>query len=288
MLGYRNWFSIILILFGIILLCINFYGLTESIRPDLAALLDKKHLRFESDGVVSYQETINKIHNLKELSSKDDIASHANKITNTGLEHIQWKRVDPKVYRLRIPIWENYILFLLSVFTNVDQFERYHFANYSKNLERGVGICGDASTILSSILDKHQIRNEIISFDGHVIVQYENDNNEKKLLDPDFGVLMNFDVNELYERPSNIRNIYSESGYSDKEIQTLERVYKRGFLIFDDTFHFMTKRYLFEVFSYILKWTLPFIFLIFGYLLFSKNTKKLVVDFISRKALRRV
>ena len=210
--------------------------------------------------VVEYQETINRIDQLSLLPSKDAIANQANSLTSSGLVHLQWNQVDPEVYNLKIPIWENYVLYLLNLFTDIEQFERYHFADYKKNLERGVGICGDASTILSSILDKNHIKNEIITFDGHVIVQYENDQEERKLLDPDFGIQMDFDIHELYAKPSSIRKVYEEAGYSEREIKTLEKVYKRGFLVFDDTFHFMTKRYIFEIFFIYFKMASAFCF----------------------------
>jgi hypothetical protein len=161
-----------------------------------------------------------------------------------------------------IPIWENYYLYFLGLALDMPQIQRYHYANYKRNIKRGIGVCGDAATVLSSILDRYEVPNRIGSFsNGHVVIEYESENGQRYVMDPDFGVELGMSLQAITEDPRLVRNVYSAQGYSEKEINTLERIYGSGYVIFDDTYHFMTKRYIFEEVSYVMKWLLP-VFLI--------------------------
>ncbi|MFT6836447.1 MAG: hypothetical protein ACJA0H_002497 [Francisellaceae bacterium] len=62
-----------------------------------------------------------------------------------------------------IPIWENYFIYFMGVFSGIPEYERYHFANYQRSLERGIGLCGDASMVISQLLDKQNISNKILT-----------------------------------------------------------------------------------------------------------------------------
>ena len=159
------------------------------------------------------------------------------------------------------------------MFSGLPQFERYHYANYKRNLERGIGICGDASTILSSIMDNHGIPNRIIAFRGHVIVEYEREDGGVELIDPDFGVELGMTLDELLERPEAAKEKYLAAGYTERESDALKRIYQTSHSIFDDTFHFMSKRYIFEEVSYWLKWLLPIGLIVFSALFLFWSSK---------------
>jgi len=243
---------------GLILMSINLYGLTQSIRKPGVGVTDHHLLRFIPDRVLTYEESMAKIDALASISDRDSLASEANDIVNESMVHVEWKQVDREEYRQLIPIWENYYLHFLGIVTDLPQIRRYHYANYKRNIKRGIGVCGDAATVLSSILDRYQIPNRLASFgDGHVVVEYESDNAERYVMDPDFGVELGMSLEKLTDDPGTMREIYAARGYSTREINTLERVYGSGFSIFDDTYHFMTKRYIFEEVSYVMKWLAP-------------------------------
>jgi hypothetical protein len=178
------------------------------------------------------------------------------------LVHIEWDKVDPVEYRQLVPIWENYFLWGIGMFSGLPQFERYHYANYERNIKRGIGICGDASTVLSSVLDQYQIPNRIVSFDGHVIVEYEREDGKRQLLDPDYGISLGLSLEDLMERPEQIRDLYLTAGYSNIQVNGLITIYKRGFALFDNTYNFMALRYIFEKVSYIAKWVLPLLLIL--------------------------
>lgn len=244
---------------GMLLMAINLYGLTQPIRKPGLGVTDRDQLRFGPEEVWNYQQSMAAIDGLAALQSKNLLAEKANDVVNKSLIHVQWNRVDPLEYRQLVPVWENYFLWAIGRFSGLPQFERYHYADYRRNIRRGIGICGDASTILSSVMDRYEIPNRIVSFHGHVIVEYENSEGERQLLDPDFGVSLGMPLEQLIAEPAAAAEQYLAAGYSEKESSHLVSVYQTDYAIFDDTYHFMSKRYLFEKTSYVAKWLLPIV-----------------------------
>lgn len=249
-----------LVILGLLLLSINFYGLFTDIRIKNLDQVDPELLRFNNNNYISYSSSIKK---LKAIEHEDpfNYALKANKLVQQSLTHVEWKKVDAIEFRQLIPIWENYLLYFIGTFSNLPQYERYHFVDYNRSLERGLGICGDASMVLSQILDKKGIENQIVSYQGHVITQARFDNNII-LLDPDFGVELNMSLDELAATPSNAYSYYRNAGYSKREAQALVRIYGTKHTVFDNVYSFMPKRYLLEYLSYVLKWLIPVIFLL--------------------------
>lgn len=250
-------FAIIGLALGIAVMAVNLYGLTQPIRKPGLGVTDQDKLRFVPDEVWTYEQSMAAIESLNPELGTSSLVSQANTVVNKSLVHVDWPIVDPKEYRQLVPIWENYFLWAIGKFSGLPQFERYHYANYKRNIQRGIGICGDASTVLSSILDNHNIENRIVSFQGHVIVEYEDDSGARYLVDPDFGVELNGNLDRLIQTPDDFRSPYLDAGYSPGEVEYLFESYRTSYAIFDDTYHFMTKRYLFEEASYIAKWLLP-------------------------------
>lgn len=254
----RLWWGVALIawVLGAVLLAINLYGLAQPLRKPGLGQTDQASLRFVPDQVWSYEKSLKEINALDPSLPGDQFLRDANRVVNRSLVHVDWNRVDPEAYRQRVPVWENYFLYLLGKFSGLPQFERYHYADYRRNIRRGIGICGDAATVLSSVLDRYQVDNRIVSFEGHVLVEAGTGSNGV-LLDPDFGVVLDVPLDALATRLPDIRQRYLDAGYSVREIDYLMPIYLGQYRLFDDTYHFMSKCYLFENASYILKWLLP-------------------------------
>lgn len=280
-LGYKRlflWAAILAVVFGIVLMSINLYGLTQPIRKPGLGVTDHDLLRFVPEELWSYERSMEEIDALASIDNKDVLASKANEIVNISIIHPQWTWVDRVEYRQLIPIWENYYLWFLGVVTDMPQIQRYHYANYKRNIKRGIGVCGDAATVYSSILDRYGIENRLASFsDGHVVVEYESDDGQSFVMDPDFGVELGMSLEQIGKSPESIRPMYAEQGYSVREIDTLVRIYSSGFFIFDDTYSFMAKRYIFEEVSYIMKWVAP-LFLIFMGGFYLSRRRRLRLD----------
>lgn len=249
-----SWFILTV---GLALMTVNIYGLTQSIRKSGLGETDQEQLRFLPEKVWTYSQSLNAIDDLGSVQTRRALAERANQIIHNSLIHVEWERVDPEEYRQLVPFWENYFLWAVGRFTNLPQFERYHYSDYRRSIRRGIGICGDASTALSSVLDRYKVPNRIVSFDGHVIVEYEMENGDQYLIDPDFGVSLGTSLESLKADADKVRTKYLLAGYSEREVSYLFQAYERRYSIFDDTYHFMTKRYLFEKTSYVLKWLLP-------------------------------
>ncbi|GGY80148.1 hypothetical protein GCM10007071_29340 [Marinobacter zhanjiangensis] len=267
------WLGVFCLIIGIILLSINLYGLTQHIRKPGLGVSDHEQLRFIPDEVWSYQESMTAIDQLGRIDDRNQLAETANNVVNQSLVHVDWKRVDPQEYRQLVPIWENYFLWAIGQFSGLPQFERYHYADYRRNIRRGIGICGDASTILSSVMDRYDVPNRIISFRGHVIVEYQDESGDHYLMDPDFGVSLDTSLKGLLRDPESFKHRYLSAGYSEGEIDYLFEAYAKGYSIFEDTYHFMTLRYWFEEVSYLAKWLMPILMIVLSgiYLLWPRR-----------------
>lgn len=249
---------------GIILMGINVYGLPQPIRKPGLGLDDPKELRFVSESVWSYERSMQAIAQLHDISDKDEAARQAAVVVSHALVHPDWFRVDPVEYRQLVPVWENYYLHLIGRFSGLPQFERYHFSDYKRTIRRGIGLCGDAAMVMSSVLDELDIENRILSFDGHVIVEYQDSRGKWRLADPDFGVLISADIKRLRQDPESVRVDYRKAGYTEDEITTLVEIYRTPYAVFDGVYHFMTRRFIFEYVSYVMKWLIPALLLLQG------------------------
>lgn len=255
---------IVCLVVGLVLTGINLYGLTQPIRKPGLGVTDHDQLRFVPKTVWTYQKSLAAIEKLADEPSRLSLAEKANEVVNKSLVHVDWPRVDPAEYRQLVPVWENFFLYIGGRLLGLPEFERYHYASYKRNIRRGIGICGDASTVLSSVLDKYNIPNSIVSFDGHVIVEFEASPGQSLLLDPDFGVSLKVDLPTLRGNPYRVKRRYLDAGYSEEEINYLFSAYETDYTVFDDTYSFMTLRYLFEYMSYIMKWLLPMLLVIWA------------------------
>lgn len=134
----------LVLILGLFLLALNLYGLNQPLRKPGLGVNDHESLRFIPERVWSYEESLNAINSLNSKQSGTQLLSEANRVVNRSLVHVDWDRVDPDEYRQRVPAWENYFLYAMGKFSGLPQFERYHYADYLRNIRRGIGICGDA------------------------------------------------------------------------------------------------------------------------------------------------
>ena len=118
--------------------------------------------------------------------------------------------------------------------------------------------------VLSQILDENNIDNQIISFEDHVIVRATLQDGTTMLADPDFGVILHSNLPELSNNEEMVINAYIKKGYNEKESIGLFKVYATPYSVWDDTYHFISKRYIFEYVSYVLKWLLPILLLLYA------------------------
>lgn len=263
-----GWFSLML---GAALLTLNLYGEWTTMR--IAEDVPKSTLRFPNDLTLSYDEAI------AQLEKRDDETDAEFAIRLTGviqksLAHLdRWTTHQPDLYNQRVPIEENIWLHLLGRFSTQPEIVRYHFGNYKRTMERGIGLCGDHSLVLSGVLWDNDIPNLIRAYpDGHVLIETQPTEGPPLILDPDFGV--------HYEKVSTDNEAqimkrtaleYGKAGYGAFDIETINEIYSGESQTFKNPMDFMKKRYILEHILYVVKWLAPAFLIGLGILLLRRR-----------------
>jgi hypothetical protein len=245
---------------GAFLTLVNVYGITQSIRVEN---FDDKYLRFPNDQPMPFESSLKAIQK-NQHETDIQFAERMTKVVSRALSHVEWEYFPAEQFNQLIPIWENYFLYFLGTFSGIPEYERYHYANFERSIKRGIGVCGDASMVLSQLLEQHQIKNEIVTFPGHVVIAAYFDNGQKFLLDPDFGVVIPFGLDSIAKNSQFVANLYLKAGYTNADYQFFNRIYRAGYNQWQGVEHFITNKYYFEKISYWLKWPLPIVMILFA------------------------
>ena len=254
---------------GMLLLIINIVGLFKTMRnPEL---YDLEHaIKNRKNDVTIHYPDIKKQLLRNESESEKDFAVRINKVVNDGFAHY-WKPEGIDKYHMRVPIWENYLLYTAS-FLNPKKYERYEFSNYKKNLERGTGLCSSHSTVVKGVLLDNGIKAELLDVGGrHVVVRAEFADKTGYILDPDFGYVVPYDTAAISANPELVRAPYSTMAtlyYAEaKEPYTTDLMVD----IFGKKKYVYSVENWFEGFSYWAIWIIPFL-LMLPYLLAKLNS----------------
>lgn len=260
MIAVKTGLSATMVL-GCVLMAINLYGLNRDIRPEG---LTPDVLRFGEQDLTMSPLELNKAIVRQPSESDEDYARRLTLALAGGIAHVEWLMYDPDTFHQRVPVWENFILYLMGVLTSIPEYERYHFSNPHRSLARGIGICGDASMTLSGLLDEQGIPNTIITVPGHVMVEAQLPD-KSMLLDADFGVVLEHGVAYYQQQPEALALAYqSQLGrVNDGELMIANELKNVGYRVWNGTSHFITKKYYFEKFAYVAKWLFPTIMILF-------------------------
>lgn len=257
-----RFFSLII---GLGLLGLNISGLFLSLRSD--AIYSETDNVFINDVSFDYQKFAESIERI-ESESDENYVQRLNEVVNQGTAHY-WFDEGINKYHLTIPPWENYILYGMS-FVWPNYYEKYEYKNYKKAMERGVGICSQHAIIETGILNQNGVEAEIIGLSGHVVLR-ANVNGDWMVLDPDYGVVIPYDLYEIEGNPSLVYEYYEniESTYHDpKNALSAEdmvqiygaegnAVHENGIIGYAHWVHFY-----FEQISYIVIWLIPILLLL--------------------------
>lgn len=246
-------FQIALLATGLLLTLLNIVGLFMSTRP---THVEEKDLRFVK---TNYKTSTNVLKNYNRNANErvSDYIARVNHLVYQSFFHITWnEQKDTYKYNQSVPVFENWLLYLLS-FTGIEHFKKYHFANFKRSVKRGIGVCGDACMILSEMLLKNNINSVIVTFPEHVILLVHLDN-EHWVLDPDFDVYFSLNNKaELKNLNHDALDSYRERGYSEYDLEELQRIYSAPYQEWESVKALMTKRYYFETLAYTIKWLVP-------------------------------
>lgn len=258
-----NFVKLLLFVLGLGLLSLTAIGRFMTLRnPDI---YKEEDVYFNEDIILSHEEVVQQIERLPQESVRD-YALRLNKLINQGIAHY-WKDKGITEYHLRVPVWENYLLYAAS-FIWPDTFRKYKFADYHRALERGVGLCSQHATVLTGILEENGINAVMVGLGGHVVLQAEVEPGVWYLLDPDYGVAIPHDISYIQANPELVRSYYSniESSYRSTGI-TLERMVQiygpeRNDIRSPGIKGNGIKRYYIEQVSYAAIWIIPLLLLI--------------------------
>lgn len=239
----------VLFALGAVLLTLNFAGLLFSLRP---ALPD------ESGGdriTLEYRQAMRQI----EREPGETDAAYVQRLTTVVQAAMLtfWPSEGVDRYRLRVPAWENYILYARS-FVEPGYFRRYEFVDYRRAIERGLGLCSQQAVALTEIVRERGMAADIVHLEGHVVARVRTDGSWV-VADPYFGVVIPRDIAEIESRPEIVAPYYERAGYEASLVRQLVTIYGKADnrIYRDGPTQYLAVNYQSERASYYLIWLLP-------------------------------
>lgn len=255
------------LLIGLSLTLINLFGLTQSIRPE--GLWDEP-TRFENDYSIPYEEAIAQLKRLPE-ESELAFAQRATHVISQSITHIHWnEEPDNTRFNQLIPIWENYFLYFMGIWSGLPEYEKYHYTDYRRSIKRGIGLCGDTSMIMSEVLSENGIDSRIMTYPLHVVIEAHVDG-EKRLFDADYGIALPFGSANVGKHVPKVQTLYREQGFEPDADKLVPIIFSGQAKAYNDVKAFVTKKYYFERISFGLKWPLPLVFVLIGWFLIRRQ-----------------
>ena len=206
-------------LLGVALLFLNLVGLVIPLRsPAITA----DFADFARPSTTSYESAMETLDALT-AADPETLASKATQVFFQGMAH-----VDPKdaaahgleLYRMRVPAWENYLLFGLS-YLKPDTYRDYEFSSFERALERGTGRCGQQALALVSFLSQQGLKTGFVDLGGHTLATVEVSPGLWHLLDPDYGAVIPFDLQTAEANPSRVLEYYRGTAAEERGLAEL-------------------------------------------------------------------
>lgn len=244
---------------GFGLLFLNIIGYYKTLRND--DIYSEPKNVFENDITLTAEEFYQEIKRGEEESTEEYVI-RLNNTVNQGIAHYWWDEGIEK-YNLSIPIYDNYLFYFSKYLFPKFYQEKHEFTSYKKAVERGVGLCSQHAVIISEILKENGVNSKILRLTGHVVAIAEIDekNSNWWILDADFGVVINQNIEKIEASTEVIRSYYR--GKADAEtLDYLVEVYgKKGNSTCIDAveYHLYSPANRVESLFYTLKWIIPMV-----------------------------
>lgn len=183
----------------------NLIGVGGPLRND-AIYAERANSHGPDDIVLSEEDALSDLVRMPTESTLD-YALRATRIVNRGMAHYWWDAGVDK-YRIRIPLWENWLLYLPSLWDPA--YFRYKFMDGRRALARGVGMCGQQSIVLLSFLQQAGVEARAVTLRGHSLTTVEVEPGVWHMMDPDYGAHVPLSLAEIEENPERVRTHYVE------------------------------------------------------------------------------
>ncbi len=250
--------SLVIFVVSVVLLMINLLGMLIPLRnPEV-------YEGIEFGGKVrqpqySAEQVYEQMARIAEIDEQyPEYAHRLTQLIFDGTVHY-WEEYEPgNPYNLRVPLRENYLIY----FSHLLQGERenYEFCRAERAIARAACVCSQSSKILADILGRNRVKAHIVGLEGHVVVRarVNNETNEWWLLDADYGVVIEHDIDEVESNLDLVRVAYSEQGYGESVVNILVDIYgPEDNQIIDENLQCEQEDH-----YYLLKWWLPIVGLI--------------------------
>jgi hypothetical protein len=198
------WLFFLFFIFGIFLTSLNLASLVMPLRSPLVYNYyndERKDVQF------SYEQTMSQIDRLPGESDEEYVPRLATLISMSISPYWSGDEIDK--FRVRVPIWENYILWLYS-YINPKTYLRYEYFNYQKALERGVGLCSQYALVASQIMEENGVQTKMVGLSGHVLTMVSI-NDKWHIVDPEYDVVIPYSLEELETAPHIIEEYYKDT-----------------------------------------------------------------------------
>jgi len=216
--------SIILFFIGLLLLVINIVGLfipqrNPAVYENLPFAGKNRSARYTAEQV---QHSIQQ--NPPTDSSRKEYVRWLTDLIFDGTVHY-WEADTNNAFHTRMPIHENYLLFIINAIQNQDT--QYEFCDSDRAIQRCASVCSQSSRILADILNQQKIQAHILTLDGHVVVRAQVEKNipEWWILDGDYGVVIEHDLDDIEKDLDLARAAYQKEGYTDSVVNSLVTIY---------------------------------------------------------------
>lgn len=243
-----------LFLLGMWLMSLNFFGLLTPARSN--ELMDETATYFVNDLKWTEAEFYERLEQL-DPTNRADYLTQLSLLVSESVMHY-WQDEHRAEYRILLPWSENFILRALA-YVNPKYFAMYEFQDHRKAIARGVGLCSQHSIIMAGFLAEQGIPAKLIELHGHVILTAEVDEGQWWLLDPDYGLVLPFSLQEAEENPLEVAQFYAQAGFSDYDVDKVEEFFRtdNNIIFSGGAATYQTWLYVTEKVSYFAKWTLP-------------------------------
>ena len=207
--------------------------------------------------------------------ARESRTAYAHRLTNVVAASVMhyWYERDRRAFRLQVPIWENYLLWLAGELR--PEYRLYAFADPYKAIERGVGMCDQVSSALVTLLRREGLDARIVQLNGHTVVTAEVGAGVWHVLDADYDVAIPKSMAQIQAEPNMVRPYYQAA------FNRLGPVSSRISLDLIASFYapptyigeaggnsaLGERRIAFEALAYWLKWRLPLALLAFAALI---------------------
>jgi hypothetical protein len=192
-----------LFLLGCLLMAINVTGLFMTLRnPEIYT---DPLVAFPNDITLTYDEFQQQVPR-KGGETDRDYVYRLTSVVNKGMAHY-WHTEGMDRYGIRVPLWENYLLYIGS-FVQPQHLWKYEYQDVDRIMERGVGWCSQEALLMTKLLHREGFTAEELFKPDHVVTRVQLGDGSWIIADPDYGVVLPFDISDIDANPEIVKPYY--------------------------------------------------------------------------------